>query len=129
MAWMNTGRNGWFEDWFTRYSKTIEILDEDRTGHHWRENTTGNEIALVSDGGWRMTLNREPYMSRYRAFLYLADVDQVIEQQHLLEETSHQGHFNPDETGAGRYSQIRRDSVNAIDAALRARQGAAAASN
>lgn len=127
MAWINTGQNGWFKDWFKRYAETIEIFYDDHTGHHWREDTTGDEIVLVSDGGWRMTLNGEPYPSRYRAFLYLADVGQVIEQEHLLEDTSHQGHFKAAESGIGRYAGVRQDCIDAIDVALKARQGATTA--
>lgn len=126
MAWINTGRNGWFEDWFTRYSKTIEIFDEDRTGHHWREAVFGDEIVLVSDGGWRMTLNGEPYPSRYRAFRYIADLDQVIEQPGLLENTSHRGRFDPEKSAASRYAGVLSECAAAIDAVLEARKASLA---
>lgn len=125
MAWINTGRNGWFEEWFTRYSKTIEIFDEDRTGAHWHDTALGDEIVLVSDGGWRMTLDAEPYRSRYRVFRFIADLDQVIEQPKLLQGVARGGGFDPDESAAGRYSQVRLEAIAAIDAALGARESAA----
>lgn len=120
MAWINTGRNGWFEDWFRRYSETIEISDENRTGDHWRETVFGDEIVLVPDGGGKVTGHGEPSPSRYRAFRYVAALDQVIEAQHLLRDTSHRGEFNPALTAATLYYGVRAECVNAITDKLEA---------
>lgn len=119
MTWINAGANGWLTQWFQDHAKQIDIFRDDGTGHWWVNMSNGDEIVLVSDGGWRMMKNGQPYDSRYRLFRRNAASADVRELSGLLWPVK-RGAFNPDAKGSERYNEIQGRCQKFVDELLQA---------
>lgn len=116
MTWINTGINGWHvKPAITRVTDQYTLFAEDQTGAHWMDTSTGDELVLLSDGGWRMVKNNEPYLSRYRLFRYFAATHAAQEISYLLNPIG-RGEFDASQAVAARYQTVRAKCVRYIDA-------------
>ncbi|MCV7729034.1 hypothetical protein M3D47_001215 [Micrococcus luteus] len=95
----------------------FDLYEEDRTGAWWADLDSGRQLALVSDGGWRMSLNGASYPSRYRLFDF--DGVEIVEQtEEVLGRLGHSGHFDLQQEGAGRYQRVWEECVSAVEDVL-----------
>lgn len=114
MAWVNTGSNGWHADWWRKSYTEFEIFWEDGLGNRWMNTDNGDELVLVSDGGWRMAKNGHSYDSRFRAFRLHAASGVVREISDLLWPIM-DGRFDSSQEGSGRYSTVQKRCESHID--------------
>lgn len=123
MAWINTGTNGWFRPWWREHLAEVSVFEEDRIGDCWINTATGDEIVLISDGGWRMQLNGEDYPSRFRLFRHHPPTGATWElTEAMLWPTSTRGHFDKEQSAGARYTGARAECRALIDEVLGARR-------
>lgn len=116
--WSRGLGRGWDLRWVRDVARTqFDLYEEDRTGAWWADLDSGRQLALVSDGGWRMSLNGASYPSRYRVFDF--DGVEIVEQtEEVLGRLGHGGHFDPQQEGAGRYQRVWEECVSAVEDVL-----------
>lgn len=69
MNWVRGTGSPWNMHWVQQMDRQEwDLYEDDRTGAMWVEREYGTVLAMLSDGGWRMTKNGAPYRSRYRVF-------------------------------------------------------------
>lgn len=118
MNWVQGTGDPWRMHWVYQMDKEQWGLHEDdRTGAMWVDVEYGTVLAMLSDGGWRMTKNGEPYPARYRVF-ELVGTDVAERTDGFFSGLAHGGHFDERQVGAGRYQAVRRDCVEAIERKL-----------
>lgn len=122
MKWIRGGSSGWHRDWVKDQARQqFDLYEEDRTGEWWFDLASGNELALVVDGGWRMIRNGHDYDARYRVFFY--DGGRVVEiTEAMLAQHSTRGRLDKEEAGASRYVGIRDEAVRLVHVTLTGEQ-------
>ena len=116
MSWeRNVDDAAWNLPWVERRaSEQFDLLQQDRTGAAWRHTGSGDEIALVADGGWRMTKNKQPYPSQYRLFWFSAITDRIVELTGEVLGT--RGHFDAKQDVVhARYSGVLQWCTDYVD--------------
>ena len=118
MNWVRGTGSPWNMHWVQQMDRQEwDLYEDDRTGAMWVVREYGTVLAMLSDGGWRMTKNGAPYRSRYRVF-ELAGTDVIERTDVLFSGLAHGGHFDERQEGAGRYQAVRRECVEAIERKL-----------
>lgn len=116
MSWEKiTDNAAWNLPWVAGAARQrFALFEDDRTGAAWRHSGSGDEIALVADGGWRMTLDKQPYPSQYRLFWFSAITDQIVELTGEVLGTM--GHFDAkQEVAHAKYSGVLNWCTRHVD--------------
>lgn len=120
MRWVESGLNGWNAFWWQATKSEFDLFEEDRTGSRWINIDNGDEIILLSDGGWRMSMNGKPYRSRYRLFRRTAATKEVTEITDLLWPVG--ADFDSAAEGTNRYAGVLKHCTEFINRLLSASQ-------
>lgn len=120
MKWVNTEQNGWdvpiATEWIREHFKLSPGPKENRTGAHWADITSGDELLLLSDGGWLRSANGQTVPGQYRLFRFFAQTPRVQPIAYLLEPIGG-GHFhNTSSDVSQRSDHVRAKCVNYIEA-------------
>lgn len=121
MKWIRMDGTGWDQDWVANEAAVqFALLKQDQQGAWWFDLASGNQLALVVDGGFRMGRRNEeaqlePHDSRYRVFFRAAGGDITELTSAILQAHSTRGALDASKDGQERYTHVQREAVRLID--------------
>lgn len=121
MTWIESNESAmrgarWVQDVYESHSWNVE-QSGGIGGRLWINPDSGDQIALLADGGWRMEKNGHHYRSRFRVFRHSQTSDSIEEISSAFL-SSHEGDFDEKETGSGRYSAVQEQITEKINHVL-----------
>lgn len=124
MKWIRMDGTGWDQDWVANEAAVqFDLLEEDRQGAWWFDLDSGNQLALVMDGTWKMRVADatgavRAHESRYRVFFRAACGDVQELTSGLLRGHSTRGKLDASAEGTGRYDAVQEEAVRLIEQLL-----------
>lgn len=121
MTWIESNKSAmkatrWVQDVYESRSWSVE-KSGGIGGRLWINPDSGDQIALLADGGWKMEKDERPYRSRFRVFRHSQNADSIEEISSALL-SSNEGDFDEKEIGSDRYSTVENRIVEKINRIL-----------
>lgn len=124
MKWIRMDGTGWDQDWVRIEAvRRFNLTKGDQQGARWLDLASGNQLALVMDGTWKMrvadaTGALRAHESRYRVFFRAACGDVQELTGALLRGHSTRGKLDASAGGDARYVQVQEEAERLIEKLL-----------